>query len=362
MTFGLRPVAVGGLCLLVAGVAAFFAYKTLWPWPARHAGELLVLLVVLAGVIGLAATRFPTSTRRRQAVLVAVALAAAIPFVAVTFVPGIAQPQSHPIPGGQAYALYAAPDGNWDLYWMPHGDAAGLIALTATDDVNERWPLLAPDGTSLVYTLVAPDGSMDLHRMQLLPDGRPGSDDVVLPGDGRSVAPSSFAPDGTLLVEVADPGRPASIDRLDLTSGALTPFLDKALTAAYSPDGTQVAFTRRKRTEPKDWDIWVADANGRHAHDVIDAEGTQSFPSWSADGTQLAYSGSSPWGDPDVFVARPDGTGVRDLTSASRDSDTAQGWTPDGHVLFLSNRSHTGGTFLYFMNADGSDVQLGLRI
>jgi hypothetical protein len=30
--------------------------------------------------------------------------------------------------------------------------------------------------------------------------------------------------------------------------------------------------------------------------------------------------------------------------------------------MFLSNRSHTGGTFLYVMNADGSDVQLALRI
>jgi hypothetical protein len=187
MTFGLRPVAVAGLCLLVAGVAAFFAYKTLWPWPERHAAELLGVLVVLAGVIGLAAAQFRAPTRRRQAVVVAIVVAAAIPFVAVTFVPGIAQPKSQPIPGDQAYALYAAPDGSWDLYWMPHGDAAGLIALTDTDDVSERWPVLAPDGASLVYTLVASDGSMDLHRMQLQPDGRPGSDDIVLRGDGRSV-------------------------------------------------------------------------------------------------------------------------------------------------------------------------------
>jgi hypothetical protein len=31
-------------------------------------------------------------------------------------------------------------------------------------------------------------------------------------------------------------------------------------------------------------------------------------------------------------------------------------------VPFLSNRSHTGGTFLYFMNADGTDVRLALRL
>jgi Tol biopolymer transport system component len=361
-TFGLRPIAVAGLCLLVAGVAAFFAYRTLWPWPKHHADEGLALFVALAGVIGLGAALFTASQRRQQAVTGAIVLAAAIPFVAVTFVPGIAQPRSSPLPGGQAYALYAAPDGNWDLYLLPHGDAAGLVALTTTDDVNERWPVLAPDGRSVIYTLVSRDGSMDLHRLQLQPDGLPGADEIVLPGDGKNVSANAFAPDGTLLVQVAEPGRGPSIDRLDLATGTLTPVLDRAYGAAYSPDGSQIAFTRRKPTAPLDWDVWVADADGHHARDVIDAEGTQDFPTWSPDGTRLAFSGSSPRGDPDVFVAHPDGSGVVDLTPDSRDSDTAQGWTPDGHVLFLSNRSHTGGTFLYFMNVDGTDAQLALRL
>lgn len=362
MTFGLRPIAVGGLCLLIAAVAAVLAYETLWPWPKRHADEGLASIVVIAGVIGIVAAQVRRSNRRRRTVIAAVLLAAAIPFIAVTVIPGIAQPRSHPVPGAAAYVLYAAPDGNWDLYWLPHGDAAGLVALTATNDVNERWPLLAPDGGSLIYTRIAPDGSTDLHRLQLQADGRPGNDEVVLPGDGRNLSASSFAPDGSLLVEVSEPGRLPSIDRLDFATGRLTPFLKGAMSAAYSPDGSAVAFTGRKRTAPMDWDIWVADANGHHARDVIDAEGTQDLPMWSPDGTQLAYSGSSPWGDADVFVAHRDGRGVADLTPDSRDSDTVQGWTSDGHVLFLSNRSHTGGTFLYFMTTEGTDIQLALRI
>ncbi len=361
-TFGLRPLAVAALCLLIATVAAVLAYRTLWPYPLRHARDLLVVLVVGAGVLGLAAAQVRSSRRRAQAVCGAVIAAVAIPFLAVTLLPGVTQPRSHPIPGGPAYALYAAPDGNWDLYLLPHGDAAGLIALTATDDVYERWPVLSPDGGSVAYTLIGSDGSMDLHLMQLGPDGHPTSDEVVLPGRGRDVSASAWTPDGGLLVQVAAPGRTSSIERLDITTGELTPFLRNAISAAYSPDGSQVAFSRRKRTEPKDLDIWVTDADGRHARDVIDAEGTQDFPSWSPDGSRLAYSGSSPWGDPDVFVARTDGSAITDLTPVSRDADTSQGWSPDGHVLFLSNRSQTGGTFLYFMNADGTDVQLALRI
>jgi Tol biopolymer transport system component len=350
------------LCVLIAAVAAVLAYRTLWPYPLQHARDLLAVLVVAAGVVGLAAAQVRTARRRTQAVSAAIIGAVAIPFIAVTVLPGVAQPRSQPIPGGPAHVLYAAPDGNWDVYLMPHGDAAGLIALTATEDVHERWPVLSPDGRTVAYTLIGPDGSMDLHLMQLGPDGQRASDEIVLPGRGRDVSASAWTPDGELLVQVAAPGQPSSIESLDIAGGELTPFLHNAVSVAYSPDGTQIAFTRRKRTEPRDLDIWVGRADGRQARDVIDAEGTQDFPTWSPDGSSLAYSGSSPWGDPDVFVARPDGTAVTDVTPASRDADTSQGWTPDGHILFLSNRSHTGGTFLYFMNGDGTDVRLALRL
>jgi Tol biopolymer transport system component len=43
--------------------------------------------------------------------------------------------------------------------------------------------------------------------------------------------------------------------------------------------------------------------------------------------------------------------------------ETAYGWSPEGSkVLFVSDRSDTGGRFLYMMDTDGSDVQLALRI
>jgi Tol biopolymer transport system component len=362
MTFGLRPIAVGALCLLVATVAAVLAYKTLWPWPPRHADENLAFLVVGAGAIGLATAQIRASDRRRQAVGAAVVLAAVIPFVAVTVLPGVAQPRSHPIPGGETHVLYAAPDGNWDLYLLPHGDASGLIALTDTDDINERWPLLSPDGSSIVYTSIAPDGSTALHALELEADGSPGSDEAILQGNGKAVSADAWTPDGDLLVQVTEPGESASIERLDVATGALSPFLDDAYSVSFSPDGSTIAYSGKKTVYPRDWDIWVADADGRHAEDVIDGEGFQGSPRWSADGTKLTYTGPSTWGDADVFIAKSDGTGARDLTPESRDVDSTQGWTPDGHVMFLSNRSHSGGTFLYVMNDDGSDVQLALRI
>jgi Tol biopolymer transport system component len=362
MTFGLRPVAVGGLCLLVAGVAALFAYKTLWPYPPRHADENLVFLVVGAGAIGLVTGQIRDSHRRRRAVIAAIVLSAAVPFLAVTFLPGVAQPPSHAIPGGPTQAITAAPDGSFDLYLEPDGDPSKLVELTDTV-LPERWAQLSPDGTQIAYTQFQPDGATDLHVMTVGSDGTGRSDELVLAGDGADdLSANGWAPDGSLLVMRHDPERGTSAtDMLDLETGELTPWLPTGGNASFDSTGSKIAFARPSRTDPNDWDIWVADADGRHAHDVLPLAGSQDFPRWSPDGNRIVFT-SWNGANADVFTANPDGSGVTNLTSDSVDTDTSQGWTPDGHVLFLSNRSHTGGTFLYFMDADGQNVRLAVRL
>jgi Tol biopolymer transport system component len=362
MTFGLRPIAVGGLCLLVAGVAALFAYKTLWPYPLRHADENLAFLVVGAGAVGLVTGQIRAPGRRTQAVTAAIVLSVALPFLAVTFLPGVAQPPSHAIPGGPTQAITAAPDGSFDLYVEPDGDPSKLIELTDTAQ-PERWAQLSPDGTQIAYTLFQPDGATDLRLMTVGSDGAVTSDELALAGDGtHELSVSGWAPDGSLVVMLHDPVRGTSAtDTLDLDTGELTPWLAVAGNVSFDPTGSKIAFARPSRSDPDDWDIWVADADGRHAHDLFPLAGLQDFPAWSPDGDRIVFTSWS-GANADVFIVNADGSGVTNLTSDSMDTDTSQGWTPDGHVLFLSNRSHTGGTFLYFMDADGKNVRLAVRL
>ena len=361
-TFGMRPVAVAAATLLLAGTAAFLGFRTLWPYPPRSAGTwLIVLCVVLAGA-GFGGASQPRPTTRKWAVGAVLVGAVVLPLVATSVIPGIAQPRSEPIPGGEPRVLYAAPDGTWDLYLMPHGDDGELIALTDTDDVDERWPHLSPDGSSVVYAVARPDGTSDLFLMRLAADGHPTTNDLLVSGDGRLLSPETWTPEGSLLVQVRTDDEPAAIEALDVTTGHMTPFLRNAGNLAFSPDGTETAFSRPSASDPDDWDIWVGDANGRHAEDVLALPGDQEFPDWSPDGASLLFTGWIGHRDPDVYVASADGTGLTDLTPSSRARDMSDSWTPDGHVLFLSDRSQTGGTFLYFMNADGTDVTLALRL
>jgi hypothetical protein len=72
-------------------------------------------------------------------------------------------------------------------------------------------------------------------------------------------------------------------------------------------------------------------------------------PSWSPDGTRIAYEGGS-----HVWVMNADGSGQTELTSGTQDIDPA--WSPDGTQIAFARPSSNGWN-LFVMNADGSALQ-----
>jgi TolB protein len=126
--------------------------------------------------------------------------------------------------------------------------------------------------------------------------------------------------------------------------------------AAWSPDGSLLAYSHPV-APGKEWGIWTMLPDGTQQTLAIDVGGNALGPSWSPDGTRILFTGDS-LGNMDVWVADANGDHARDLTPGWSDRDTAIGWAPDGSVIFASDRSHTGGTIVYAMAADGSDVRL----
>jgi TolB protein len=65
--------------------------------------------------------------------------------------------------------------------------------------------------------------------------------------------------------------------------------------------------------------------------------GYDNFPLWSPRGDVIMFSRLAQ-GDYEIFTIKPDGTGVRRLTS-SPGNDAHQGWSPDGErIVFASSR------------------------
>lgn len=115
-----------------------------------------------------------------------------------------------------------------------------------------------------------------------------------------------------------------------LTAGAARAELDALLMRYPDVSATQVAFTHAG-------DIWLVGKQGGLAQRVSTPRGEETFPRFSPDGTQLAFSGNYD-GNVDVYVM-PTGGGVPRRLTHHPAGDRVLDWTPDGQgVLFASGR------------------------
>lgn len=100
-------------------------------------------------------------------------------------------------------------------------------------------------------------------------------------------------------------------------------------------------------------DLWVVPREGGEARRLTAGAGIETDPSFSPDGTQLAFTGEYD-GNVDVYVVPASGGVPRRLTYHPA-ADVAVGWTPDGtRILFRSSRaSYTFFNRLYTIPAAG---------
>ena len=123
------------------------------------------------------------------------------------------------------------------------------------------------------------------------------------------------------------------------------PFTGPQLFSRLTVNRTHVAFSYAG-------DIWTVERAGGEARRLTMQAADDNFPSFSPDGSQLAFSREIN-GDWDIYVMPADGGEARRLTYMPED-DLVVGWTPDGKsVLFNSHRDEEGVVRLWKMALDG---------
>ena len=130
---------------------------------------------------------------------------------------------------------------------------------------------------------------------------------------------------------------------------------------SWSPDGTQIAFYQHRTNNI--WNIYVMNADGSNLQMLTDNYGRDSAPAWSPDGSLIAFTSEvsnqpSPQIDAvntDIYVMNADGSNRRQLTFGES-NDSCSSWSPDGlQIAFSSMRDRNWE--IYIMNADGSDAR-----
>jgi dipeptidyl aminopeptidase/acylaminoacyl peptidase len=121
---------------------------------------------------------------------------------------------------------------------------------------------------------------------------------------------------------------------------------------SWSPDGSKLAFDVQ---EGGDTEIYVVDADGSNLSKLTSTDGWNFLPAWSPDSLRIAYVHASK-SNHDIWLMNADGSNPVRLTR-DPDFDLNPTWSPDASKLaFESNR--TGSPEIYVMNADGSNVSM----
>jgi Tol biopolymer transport system component len=214
------------------------------------------------------------------------------------------------VPAPPDLAFVSTRDGNPEIYTI-RADGTGLRRLTANRAGDYR-PAWSPDGTRIAFT-----------------SNRHGNEELyVMDADGRNVK-------------------------------RLTRHPASDIAAAWSADGRRIAFTR---VGPAGGEILVMNADGTGVRRISPrpVRGYGSYtPDWSGAAGLIAFSGSFATPEnPEIYVVRPNGTGLKRLTFTKGDAHTLgddgfPAFSPDGRrIAFSSNRGGEGD--LWIMNANGS--------
>jgi len=165
----------------------------------------------------------------------------------------------------------------------------------------------------------------------------------------------SWSPEGTQIAYRSDRGNRSEIWVMN-ADGTGQRRLTAGLSPAWAPHGSSIAYASPGHDpNPPLSGISIMNADGSGQQRVPNTDGGE-YPSWSPDGKRIAFN-SNLSGDHVMYIVNVDGSGLVDLSSVGEGWQVD--WSPDGaSILFTSHRDHPDNyTDVYVMRPDGSGVR-----
>jgi dipeptidyl aminopeptidase/acylaminoacyl peptidase len=129
---------------------------------------------------------------------------------------------------------------------------------------------------------------------------------------------------------------------------------------SFSPDGKRIAFVSNMTGIPQ---IFVVSSEGGWPEQITAFDDPVGSVSWSPEGSWIAFSLAPGGGmNAQVYLVKPDGSGVRRLTDGGKETNQLGVWTRDGRALTLgSNRRDGAAIDAYLYDIESGQLKLGAQ-
>jgi Tol biopolymer transport system component len=303
--------------------------------------------------------------RRAVAALRALAVAASLTAAGLAIPAAPAMAGGRPATGRIAFSDYVT-----NQIYAVNPDGTGLAQLThEPNGIAARWPGWSPGGSRILF--VRFNLANGMGRIWIMNADGTGQRRLASDAPGYRDYQPRYSPDGRHIVfSRCSPGDGLCaiwIMRSDGTHRRLViPFIEAPnetnnFDPAVSPDGRRITYVRFG-FHGISAQVWVARINGRHAHPLTAPRLEAAGPSWSPDGSRIAFTSNSARAQSSIYVMRANGTGVTRLaTSKWPTNNFGPAYAPGGgQIAFSGDRRHPDLCCedLFVMRADGTHQHL----
>ncbi|MGI8479910.1 MAG: hypothetical protein ACR2M2_08655 [Gaiellaceae bacterium] len=310
-------------------------------------------------------------------------VASALGLIVLAFVAGCGGGDGEDAAAGGGEIAFTVNDTGWNEIWLMAPDGSERRRLTEVEppenDAAGMSPAWSPDGTQIAFAAQIGTREEDQRLTEIYLMRDDGTDKRRLTTNDAFDGSPAWSPDGrhVAFTRVADSGTEAArsgIVVLDLDRGRETQVTRVAwpsfdLSPAWSPDGSEIAFTRAAPSAGSDnprADLYVVTPEGDGLRKLVD-DGAE--PDWSPDGMRIAFTSyrdklgrtcfheCSTSGE--IYLLELESGAVERLTESEAD-DRSPAWAPDGRsIAFVSDRSNPQQheNEIYVMTPSGADVR-----